>query len=118
LTRAQEGAFVTKMRALSGALGQVTSVTMFFMRSSFGDTTGTVSMVLATAINSNAVNATLVPATEKRCEDVVPLATCRRSLDVTCRHGISSCPNSRAMIAVAWTEAFATIVGLTSRHPR
>ncbi len=29
---------------------------MLFMRSSFGDTTGTVSMVLATAISSSAVN--------------------------------------------------------------
>jgi hypothetical protein len=39
---------------------QAAWVTMLFMRSSFGDTTGTVSMVLATAISSNAVNVSLV----------------------------------------------------------
>jgi hypothetical protein len=33
---------------------------MLFMRSSFGDITGTVSMVLATAISSSAVNVSLV----------------------------------------------------------
>ena len=49
---------------------------MPFMRSSFGDTTGTVSMVPATAISSGAVNVLLVMTADARrqlrCQGLKP----------------------------------------------